>query len=255
MTASNIMASVATEQAQDRVDILGIPVDRFTFDQTLEVIDRFVREKTPRIAVTADSSAIVAAQSDPEFREVLLRADLVTADSAGIRWAARRKGMPIVERVSGVDLVDALCARSADHGYRIFFLGAAAGVAEMAAEALRLKHPGCNIVGTRHGFFPAESDEVVASEIAPYRPDILFVAMGIPRQEKFIARALPIIQAPVSMGVGGSFDVFSGKVKRAPRLFQRFNLEWLWRLMLNPKKFSKVKALPKFVLAVLREES
>jgi N-acetylglucosaminyldiphosphoundecaprenol N-acetyl-beta-D-mannosaminyltransferase len=149
-------------------------------------------------------------------------------------------------------LVDRICGMSADRGYRIYFLGAAPGVAETAAEKLRLKHPGCNIVGARHGYFPADSDGIVAAEISLTKPDFLFVAMGIPRQEKFIRATESIINAPVAMGVGGSFDVFSGRVKRAPLIFQKLHLEWLWRLMLNPRKISKAKNLPIFAWMVLR---
>jgi N-acetylglucosaminyldiphosphoundecaprenol N-acetyl-beta-D-mannosaminyltransferase len=152
-----------------------------------------------------------------------------------------------------VNLVGEICALSADKGYRVYLLGAAPGVAELAAERLRLRYPGCNIVGARHGFFPEDSDDVVAREVAATKPDVLLVAMGMPAQERFITRTRGIIGAPVAIGVGGSFDVFSGKTKRAPRWVQRLRLEWLWRVILNPRKMSKVKSLPKFVLAVLRD--
>ena len=235
-----------------RVEILGMPVDRLGMNETLRVLESFVAEKRPHLVVTADASGIVQAQDDPEFQELFKSADLITPDSIGVIWAAKRKGMPITERVSGVDLVDRICGLSADKGYRIFFLGAAPGVAELAAEKMRLKHPGCNIVGARHGFFPADSDAIIAQEVAETQPDFLFVAMGIPRQEKFIKATEGIINASVSMGVGGSFDVFSGKVRRAPKFFQALLLEWLWRLLQNPKKIAKVKNLPKFVWLILR---
>ena len=122
----------------------------------------------------------------------------------------------------------------------------------MAAERLRLQHPGCNIVGTRHGFFPAEDNGIVAEEVAHSRPDILFVAMGIPRQEKFIVATMDVINAKVAIGVGGSFDVLSGKTRRAPKLIQRLNMEWLWRLAMNPRKLSKAATLPRFAWRVLR---
>ncbi len=223
-------------------------------EEAVRAIETFLAERTPRVVVTADSSGIVAAQSDPEFRSILLGADLVTPDSTGILWAARRKGMPMRGRVSGVDLVDALCARSADKGYRVYLLGAAPGVAEMAAERLRLRHPGCNVVGARHGYFPPDSDELVAREVAEAKPDILLVGMGIPRQEKFLWTMREVHRAPVSMGVGGSFDVLSGRKRRAPKLLQRIGLEWLWRLALSPRKISKVKALPRFLWLVLRKD-
>ncbi|MCB8933466.1 MAG: WecB/TagA/CpsF family glycosyltransferase [Chthonomonadaceae bacterium] len=236
-----------------RVSILGIPVDRVTMDEAVARIEGYLAVDRPHMVVTADSSGIVAAQSDVEFREILLKADLVTPDSVGILWAAKRSGAPIAGRVSGVDLLDSLCGRSADRGYRVFLLGSSPGVAEMAAERLRLRHPGCLIVGTRHGYFPPESDEVVAREVAQSQPDLVFVAMGIPRQEKFIASTLHLMGARVAMGVGGSLDVFSGRVRRAPKLFQTLRLEWLWRLMLNPRKYQKVLSLPRFVWMVLRD--
>lgn len=224
-------------------------------DETMASIERFILDKTPQIVVTADSSGLVMAQSDPEFMAILNRADLVTPDSAGVVWALRRKGKSTITRVSGVDLVSRICRLSADKGYRLYFLGSAHGVAEMAAEKLRLQFPGCRIVGTHHGFFPPDSDEIVAHEVAKAKPDVLFVAMGIPRQEKFIAATQAIIQAPVAMGVGGSLDVFSGKAKRAPKFIQKLSLEWLWRVLLNPRKLSKVKTLPKFAWMVLRDRS
>lgn len=224
-------------------------------DETVRRLAAMIASGKPHLVVTADSSGLVIAQSDPEFQQILHSADLVTPDSIGVVWAAKRKGKPIAERVSGVDLVDRMCALSADSGCRIFLLGAEPGVAEMAAERLRLRHPGCAIVGARHGYFPPESDEVVAREVAEAKPDVLFVGMGIPRQEKFLVRTQPIIQAKVAMGVGGSFDVFSGKAKRAPKLIQRLNLEWLWRTVLNPKKIQKAKTLPKFVLMVLKDRT
>jgi N-acetylglucosaminyldiphosphoundecaprenol N-acetyl-beta-D-mannosaminyltransferase len=248
-----VVESPRMEKPRDSVKILGVEVDKLTVEGCLERVAGFVAGSVPRLIVTADASGIVQAQTDPELMAIYHGADLVTGDSIGVLWASKRKGTPLPERVSGVDLVKHICERSSQEGWRIYFLGAAPGVAELAAERLRLMIPGCNIVGTRHGFFPAESDEVVAAEISELKPDVLFVAMGIPRQEKFIRATEQIIRAKVSMGVGGSFDVFSGKVQRAPKPIQRLHLEWLWRLIQNPKKISKVKLLPQFVKLVLKE--
>lgn len=238
--------------AFDTIDLLGVPVARLGMGETLEVLASFVASGEPHLVVTADASGIAQAQTDPDLMAIYQCADLVTPDSVGVLWGARRKGQTLPGRVSGVDLVDLLCAASADKGYRIYFLGAAPGVAELAAEKMRLRHPGCNIVGSRHGYFPPESDEVVANEVAAARPDILFVAMGIPRQEKFIIATQSIIRAKVAIGVGGSLDVFSGTVKRAPKLVQAVHLEWLWRTLANPKKIAKAANLPRFVAYVLK---
>lgn len=245
----------AREGSDRRVRILKMPVDVVTMDDCLAKIGDFVVSGQPHLVVTADSSGIVQAQTDPGLAELYETADLVTPDSAGVVWAMKRAGRPVPARVSGVDIVDHVCGVSAERGWRIFFLGAAPGVAELAAERMRLRHPGCNIVGARHGYFPAESDGVVAAEVAETKPDILFVAMGIPRQEKFIRATESVIGAKVAMGVGGTFDVFSGKVKRAPKLLQQLKLEWLWRLAQNPKKIGKVMLLPRFVGMILRDRS
>lgn len=249
------MAAVPTiSPGPERISILGLPVDRIDMDGALTAIQRFLESDHCNLIITADASGLAQAQDDPEFRKLFQEADLITPDSVGVLWAAKRAGTPLKERVSGVDLVARVCEKSADTGVRIYFLGAAPGVAELAAEKLRLRFPGCNIVGARHGYFPSESDEIVAQEVAKFKPDVLFVAMGIPRQEKFIQSTARIINAKVAMGVGGSFDVFSGKTKRAPMVFQWLKLEWLWRLFLNPSKISKVRHLPRFVLLVLKEK-
>lgn len=232
--------------------ILGVEVDRLSMDQFLARIEDLIQQGGQHMVVTADSSMIYDAQHDAGLRDIIARADLVTPDSSGVTWAGNRLGKPFPEKVSGVDLVDRICALSALKGYRLFILGAEPGVAETAAEKLRLKHPGCNIVGARHGYFPAESDAVVAEEVGQFAPDVLFVAMGIPRQEKFIDQNRDRHKAKVAIGVGGSFDVYSGKAKRAPVFIQKARLEWLWRLMLNPSKYKKTMKLPKFMLAVLR---
>lgn len=239
--------------SRPRVPILGVGVDRLGMHEAIQLIQDFVESGEPHIVVTADAAGIVQSHSDPELAQIYADADLVTPDSVGVLWAAKRQGQPLPGRVSGVDLLDRICELSADKGYRLFFLGAAPGVAELAAERLRLKYPGCNIVGTRNGFFPADSDSIVAQEVAAARPDFLFVAMGIPRQEKFIRATQSIIKAKVAMGVGGSFDVFSGRTKRAPKAVQRLKMEWAWRLLLNPKKIAKAKNLPKFAVRVLRD--
>lgn len=240
-----------TETSQDVCGVLGVPISRLNMAETLARLERFITERLPRLIVTADATALVIAHDDPVFRRLLENAALITPDSAGVVWAMGRAGFAGQRRVSGVEIADRLIARSAETGYRVFFLGAAPGVAELAAERMRLKHPGCNIVGARHGYFPPDDDALVAREVADAKPDILLVGMGMPRQEKFILGTQEMIGAPVAIGVGGSFDVFSGKTRRAPRVLQAMHLEWLWRLLLNPSKIAKVKALPRFVRLVL----
>jgi N-acetylglucosaminyldiphosphoundecaprenol N-acetyl-beta-D-mannosaminyltransferase len=159
-----------------------------------------------------------------------------------VLWAAKRAGKPISERVSGVELTEELIKR----GCAIFFLGAAPHVAEQAKAQMLVKYPHAQIVGTRDGFFSEAEEAAVVGEIARTKPQVLLVALGIPRQEKFLRKYMNTVGASVNMGVGGTFDVLSGNVRRAPKLMQNLRLEWLWRLILNPKKWKKVASLPEF---------
>jgi N-acetylglucosaminyldiphosphoundecaprenol N-acetyl-beta-D-mannosaminyltransferase len=238
----------------DTVPILSLPVHRVTTDDVLAFFDDAIaRRDAPRHVVTADASMAVIARRDPELRAILADADLVTPDGAGILWASRLLRCPLTCKVSGVDLVAEAARLSAARGWRLFFLGAAPSVAAEAAERLRERFPGAHIVGTRDGYFPPAQEPDVLAQIRDARPDILFVAFGIPRQEKWIARHKAALGVPISLGIGGSFDVHSGRVRRAPVWMQQHGLEWLHRLAANPKKIGKVMTLPEFVLLALRQ--
>ena len=235
------------------VTILGVRVDCVSPGETLAEIDRFVAAGTPHHIVTADASMVITARHDPALREIIEGADLVTPDGFGILWASRQMRTPVPHKVSGVDLVGELCRLSPAKGYRLFFFGAGPGVAEEAAAKMRALYPGTQIVGTRDGFFtPTQEPEVVA-QIQAARPDIVLVALGIPKQEKWIARHKDVLGASVLVGVGGSFDVFSGRVRRAPPFMQQHGFEWLYRLYKNPRKFAKVMTLPEFAWLTLRQ--
>ena len=242
------------ESPVERVCVLGLPVDRVSLGQTEEILTKFLGSEGTKLVFTADSHAFICAETDPSFRRCFSEAALITPDSAGPAWALGQYGKPVPGRVSGVDLVEVLCRISATTGAKMYFLGGAPGVAETAASKLSAKYPGCRIVGSRDGFFGDLSDATVAEDIAKLKPEILVVAMGMPRQELFILDTADIIRAKIGIGVGGSLDVHSGMVKRAPMIFQKLKIEWLWRLLLNPRKLEKVKNLPKFYLSVRRAQ-
>jgi N-acetylglucosaminyldiphosphoundecaprenol N-acetyl-beta-D-mannosaminyltransferase len=250
MVETPIMPIQSPHPAFSSVEILGLPVHNVDMTGALSAIREFVKQGSPHHIVTADASMLVMAQEDTELREVIKGADLVTPDSIGVLWAAGRKKQSLIERVSGVEIAERVCAESAVQDYRVFFLGAAPGVADAAAAKMREKYPGACIVGTRDGFFGPEQDRSVVEEIAAARANILFVAMGIPKQEKWIQRYRKQLGCAVLVGVGGTFDVLSGQVRRAPRMMQVLRLEWLWRVLSNPKKISKVMLLPRFVRLV-----
>lgn len=242
----------ASPSALNSIHLLGMRVDRVTMDGALALVEQFIASRTPHHIVTADASMVVTYTEDPTFAAIVDKADLVTPDGAGILWATRRMGTPVSSKVSGVDLAARCCEQSATKKWRIFFFGAAPGVAEEAAARMRARFPGCEIVGTRDGFFKPDDEAQVVEQIRAARPDILLVALGIPKQEKFIDRNKAALGVPVCIGVGGTLDVFSGTVKRAPVWMQNMGLEWLHRLAANPKKISKVALLPRFALMTLR---
>jgi N-acetylglucosaminyldiphosphoundecaprenol N-acetyl-beta-D-mannosaminyltransferase len=234
------------------IDLLGMKISRVNRAETLRLLQEFIDSGEPHLIITADASAHVIASSDHDYLRIVNGAALVTPDSTGVLWGARKLGTPLEERVSGVDLAEQLCAESARRGYGVYFYGAAPGVADEAAETMRQRYPGANIVGTADGFQNSpEQQAALLQDIREKRPAVLLVAMGIPKQEKWIASHLEALRVPVCMGVGGTFDVFSGRAKRAPLWMQRRGLEWLYRLIQNPKKYSKVATLPVFMLRVL----
>jgi len=247
--------AVAMRENLACVPLHGLQVHGLTMEQTLQRIARFVQEGGTHHVVTLDASMCVMAQGDPELLRIVAQADLVTPDSAGVLWACRRAGNPLPERVSGVEIVERLCSLSSSTGLSLYFLGAAPGVAAAAAEKLATRHPGCRIVGTHHGYFAPHEEPQLLEAIRAARPDVLCVALGIPMQEKWIDRHRAALGVPVLIGVGGTFDVHSGRVRRAPRWMQQLNLEWLYRLWKNPRKIGKVLTLPRFVLMTLRRRA
>lgn len=236
----------------DSVNLLGLKIDRLSMGEALDKIEGHIAEKSPCHVVTADASMVVTARRDPELASIVESADLVTPDGAGLLWASKLLGRPILHRVSGVDLVAEVARLSARQGYRLYLFGAGPEIAKYAAANLQERFPGAQIAGTRHGFFtPADEPEIVR-EIADAKTDVLLVALGIPKQEKFIAKYKDRLGAGVLIGVGGSFDVYSGRVKRAPVWMQKKGLEWAYRLWQNPRKIGKVMTLPQFALLAIR---
>lgn len=209
----------------------------------------------PRHVVTANAEIIMLASTDDELARIIDRADLVTGDGAGVVWAASLLGDTLPERVTGIDLAEALFAWSGSGGagFRFFFLGAKPGVAEAAAKAIQTRFPRVRVAGWRHGYFGLGSSEErsVIDAVKSAGPDVLLVAMGAPRQEKWIAANLRELGAQVAIGVGGSFDVWAGVARRAPGWVQTLNLEWAYRLAKEPARMKRAGALPRFMLATL----
>lgn len=233
------------------ITLLGVKIHRVDMAGTLALIREYVSSGQPHIIVTADASSVVRAQNDDEFRYLVNAADLVTPDGHGVLKAASMLGSPLIERVSGVEIAKEMCRMSAEEGFSVYFLGAAPGVAELAVKNLKERFPALNVAGVHDGYFDPSKDSEIVEKVRNSGAQALLVAMGIPRQEKFIFDNMNKLGVCVAMGVGGSFDVFSGKVKRAPVWFQKHGLEWLYRLVKDPTKIKKAAALPKFASMVM----
>lgn len=234
-----------------RSEVLGFPVDPVGLDVALERVGDHLRERKPLQVVTLNAEMTMQAHADPAFAEILRGAGLVIPDGSGVVWALRRQGHRVA-KLAGVDFVLHLARYCAQGGHRLYLLGAAPGVAEKAAEALQRIAPGLEIAGVRDGYFKPDEEPAVLDAIREARPDVILVALGVPRQEKWIARYQAALGVPVAMGVGGSFDVFAERVQRAPRWMQALNLEWLFRLYQEPWRWRRMAGtLPRFVWLVL----
>jgi N-acetylglucosaminyldiphosphoundecaprenol N-acetyl-beta-D-mannosaminyltransferase len=235
-------------------EIFGIPVNALTYQDAVDwVAERVAAGKSSWI-LAINPEKIMKALADEKLRRLLLQADLFIPDGIGILWAGKVLGKPFPQRVTGVDILVLLVKEAATRGWKIFLLGAPPGISQEVARGWELKYPGLQVVGHHHGYFKEEEEAQVVSKISAAAPDLLFVAMGSPRQEQFIVNNRSVLGAPVCMGVGGSFDVLSGRKKRAPVWMQRIGLEWSYRLLLEPRRILRMSALPKFVILVIRRK-
>ena len=226
-----------------KINLLGTAIDNVTMEEALQTIERFIHEKNNRMVFTPTVDHLVKLKSDAEFREAYERCDLVLPDGMPLLWAGIFLGTPFKQKVSGSDLFPLFCVLAARKGYRLFLLGSPPGVASKASQILKAKSPGLQVVGTYSPPFDFEEDEnenrKMVRMIRAAKPDILFVGLGAPKQEKWIAKYKNDYQCPVSMGVGASFDFVVDPRKRAPRWMSHAGLEWFWRLLHEPRRLWK----------------
>ena len=217
-------------------DLFGIPVAALTMNEVLDEVERSVRARRRLHVGVVNAAKVVNMRRDEALQQDVLQSDLILADGASVVWASRLLRRPLPQRVAGIDLMLAILERGPRRGYRIFCLGATPEVLAGATARMTADFPGLEMAGCHHGYFTPEEEPVVAAEIAASAADILFVAMTSPRKEQFLARWSPRLGIPVCHGVGGSFDVLAGKVRRAPPAWQRLGLEWLYRVKQEPRR-------------------
>ena len=220
----------------ERIRLLGVEVDNLDMEETLEQVGQFVRSGRPHQHVAVNVDKVVKANADPALARHIAACELINADGMPVVWASRLLGRPLKERVAGIDLFHRLLARAEASGWRVYFLGARGEVLEQVLRRVRREHPRLAIAGARDGYWETAEEPAVVQQIRSAQAQILFVAISSPKKELFLGRHREVLQIPFAMGVGGSFDVYAGRVRRAPRWMQASGLEWFYRFLQEPRR-------------------
>lgn len=234
-----------------RIDVLGVSFDDLTMDEAVEIALGFMQERRACYACTPNPEIVMAAKGDAALRAALSGAELVLADGVGITKAAAMLGTPLKSRVPGIDFASNVISLLAQRGGSVYLLGAKPLVAEAAAEKLTQTYPGIVIAGTNDGYFT--DDAPVIEKINAASPDFLMVCLGSPKQELWMSANVGRLSCGLMAGLGGSLDVLAGNVQRAPETWRRLGLEWLYRVIKEPKRLGRVMKLPAFVLEAAAE--
>ncbi|KGR80133.1 WecB/TagA/CpsF family glycosyltransferase [Ureibacillus manganicus] len=231
------------------VNIMGVPFLNITQQGFVELLDKRVEQKEKTFVITANPEIVMKAYEEPEFMSIVQKATYVCADGIGVVKAAKMLGEYLPERVTGYDSMVKLLEIGNKKRYKIFLLGAQKETIEKAVANINATYPNVDIVGYQDGYFDWNNN-TIAETVANLKPDLVFVALGVPRQEKWIVENYDKFSHGVFIGVGGSFDVIAGTVKRAPLIWQKLNIEWLYRLLKQPSRFGRMLVLPRFALKV-----
>jgi N-acetylglucosaminyldiphosphoundecaprenol N-acetyl-beta-D-mannosaminyltransferase len=237
-----------------RVRIAGVPVDAVELDDALHIIDSYIAEQQPHYNIAINASKVVAFHENPAMRRAIESADLLTADGQPIVWASSLFGRRLPGRASGIDLMERLFAHAEHAGHSVFLLGATDAVLQKCIDRLLANHPRLTIAGFRNGYFSSQEEPTIIAHIRCSKPDILFLGFGSPKKEYFMAEHVDRLNVPFVMGVGGAFDVYAGITSRAPTWMRRSGLEWLFRVLQEPKRMFRRYAVgnSKFIWIVGR---
>lgn len=231
---------------------MGVRFDNLTKAEFVAKAEDLIRSGSKGYCVTPNAEIVYEAVKDESFRDLLNGASLVLPDGAGVILGAKILGTPLTEKVPGIEFGEALCASMASSAGTVYLLGGKPGVAQAAGENLKKKYPGLNICGTADGYFQDEAE--VIERINSARPDLLFVCLGAPKQEKFMKNHIHALDTKLMLGLGGSLDGYAGVAKRAPRWMINLSLEWLYRLIKEPWRLGRMMRLPKFILLCVKEK-
>jgi N-acetylglucosaminyldiphosphoundecaprenol N-acetyl-beta-D-mannosaminyltransferase len=233
------------------IDVWNITVHAISLEETISIIESSIQNKQPRTHMAINVAKVIHSQDDSHLRNAINESDIINIDGMGVLWGLQALGFNVQERVTGIDLFRKLIWLSELKGYTIYFLGAKVDVLEKMIEALSIQFPNLKIVGYRDGYFSFEEEDEIVENIMFKKPDMLFLGMSSPRKELFIQKYAKKMGVPFAMGVGGSFDVLAGVTKRAPLWMQRTGLEWVFRIIQEPKRMWKRYAITNFRFAKL----
>lgn len=244
----------------EKINILGLDICRVNMKDSMNFVKGAIERKEKSIIFTPNSEIVMVANKDTEFKDILNKADLLVPDGIGLVLASKYLKKELQERVTGIDLMEEMLKYANEENKSIYILGAKPGVAKMACENIKAKYNNIDIKGSYHGYFKGfhigmkdhMEEKLVLKEINEKKPDILFVAFGAPKQEKWINEFKDDIDANIFIGVGGSVDVYAGNVKRAPKIYQKLCIEWLYRVIKEPFRIKRIMLLPLFILKVLK---
>lgn len=238
---------------RDTVEVLGVKIDKMSLSETFEKAKGLINSQGVSMIFTPNPEIVMLAAEDEEFKEILNSADICTPDGIGVVYASKILKNPVKERVPGFELSKMLMESVSKTGEGVFLFGSKPGIAEKAKENLEKMYPGIKISGTHSGYFTEEEEPQIINKINESGAKILLVCLGAPKQEKWIYANREKLNSMLCLGVGGTLDVLSGEAKRAPEIFIKLNLEWLYRIAKNPSRWGRAMALPKFMVKVLKD--
>jgi N-acetylglucosaminyldiphosphoundecaprenol N-acetyl-beta-D-mannosaminyltransferase len=236
-----------------RFDLGSVPVDDITMQASVELSRQSIVDNQQIVILAVNPEKVITARSCPELLKALKRAELVIPDGIGAVIAARFKGAKMTERVPGAELMPKLCEMASQNGFSIYLFGASEETNAAAASQLLARYPGLTLAGRRNGYFSEKDHHAIVNEINSSGADLLFLALGSPKQELFIDQHRDNLDVKVLQGVGGTFDVLAGNVKRAPAFWRKLHLEWFYRLLSQPSRLLRQTALPKFMALTVKD--
>jgi len=235
-----------------QAEILGVPINILSKEEAINEIIKMIENPELSEVYTPNPEMIMLAQEDKEFMHILKNAEIVLPDGIGLLIASKIKGLGLTERVTGIDTMNGLLAYCGRENKTIYLLGGKPGVPDVACSNIERQFPGIKIGGFHHGYFTKDDEAKIVEEVNEAKPDILFVCLGAPKQEKWIYGHKNKLNCRLAMGVGGSVDIYAGTAKRAPVIFQKLGMEWFYRLAKEPWRYKRMMNLPKFILRILK---